>query len=98
MHKQRLFDNRLHAHLRIQRTGRVLENELQVAALRQLTIFHRPREQLTRVDNPARRHRHKTEHRPHEGRLARARLTDHSYRFAPPDCKADVADRLQVLE
>ncbi len=97
MNDERLLDDRLHAHLRVQRAHRVLEDELQVAALRQRPRLHGALERLAGIDDPAGRQRHQPEHRAHEARLAGARLADDGDSLAGLYRKAHVAHRPQVV-
>ena len=73
---KRFLDDRLHAHLRVQRAHRVLEDQLQVAALGQGPRLHGPFERLAGVDDAAGRQRHEAENGADEARLAGAGLAD----------------------
>ena len=71
MHEQALAHEGVNPHLRVQRSDRILEDELQVSALRPGTLFNAGAKRFTGVNHFALRHRYEPQHRPNEARLAR---------------------------
>ena len=84
VHGERFRDDRLHPHLRVQGAHRVLEDELQIAPLRQRAGSHRSLQRLAGVDDTPRGQRYEAKDGAHEAGLAGPRLADDSERFTGP--------------
>ena len=95
VHAQRLADNVADPHLRVQRAYRVLEHQLQVAPRLPRPCLGPGRQRLTGVGNAAGPHRHETEDRFDETRLARPRLADDGHGLPGRHRQVQAADRFE---
>src|SRR5260370_19899167 len=91
---QGLGDDVADRHPWVQRSERVLEDDLHLATHPPQPPPAQPRQVLPLEDHPARRHRLQSRDQPRKCRLPAPRLTDETERLPAPDVEADAGHRL----
>src|SRR6266852_3211385 len=91
---QGLGDDVADRHARIQRSERILEDDLPLATHPPQPPPAQPRQILPLEDHPARRHRLQSRDQSRKCRLSAPRLTDETERLPAPDVEADAGHRL----
>src|SRR5260370_9061872 len=91
---QGLGDDVADRHPWVQRSERVLEDDLHLATHPPQPPPAQPRQVLPLEDHPARRHRLQSRDQSRQGRLPASRLTDETERLPAPDVEADAGDCL----
>jgi len=93
VNKQWLANDAGNSHLRVQRTGRVLEHELHAAPRCFAPAAKICRKRIAAIDDATGVHWHKPKCCTHEARLAGAGLADDRHSLALADREVDVANR-----
>ena len=92
---QRFGDDFAHGHARIERSERILKNDLHLLALAAHVFMRELGEILAEPDDAPRRDRQQTQYGAAESRLPAAGLSDQTKGFAGPQIEIDAIDGLE---